>query len=196
MNNMKKATAPKKPETPKPVIKQSADKTPLLETLTSRFVRAKQNYDRLHDSLSNRVNSCKSNMARLESQLTKAELQLQQLAEPSVKSELVDPLAKELLKLLPDNFVSYEAIGPMGIQQAVTISFYTKEAREAKTPAAADVKSVTLITKTEGGLGIRDYSKDLKIHQPGSIGFASGANHPVVNIPETATVRWLSEWIK
>lgn len=79
----------------------------------------------------------------------------------------------------------------------MTISFFEKGTTDTDKATGKRCRSITLVTKPEGGgLGVRDYSRDLKIHQPGTIGYASGLNYPVVKIPDGAKLNWLLDWVK
>ena len=188
----KTATTP----APKQGAAPSKDAGPRLMDITSAYIKKKDLFDRTHDTLAKRIESSRQNIERIEATMTKAELQLSQLAAPSVKQDLVDPLAKELLKLMPD-CSGVEVMGPLGIQAALTLTFASKQATEEEKLAGTKCRSITLITKTDGGgIGVRDYSKDTKGYAPGSIGYASGLNHPVVPVPEDATVKWLLDWVK
>ena len=194
-----KPAAQQKPET-KPATPQRPapmkDAGPKLTDITSAYLKKKELYDRQHETLTKRIESSRSNIERIQATMTKAELQLSQLSAPSVKDDLVEPLAKELLKLLP-GCAGYEVIGPVGVQQAITISFAAKGATDEQRLSGENCRSVTFITKTEsGGIGVRDYSKSLDQYKPGSIGYASGLNHPVLPVPEDATVKWLLDWVK
>jgi hypothetical protein len=184
-----KNEAQQKPDQPK-------DTGPKLTDITSAYLKKKELFDRSHESITKRIDSNRTNLERIQSSLTKAELQLSQLVEPSVKDDLVEPLAKALSKLLPET-EGYDVIGPVGVQQAITISFVEKGASAEERLTGQKCRSITLVTKMDnGGIGVRDYSKDSGKFKPGSIGYASGLNHPVVEVPSDAGIRFLADLIK
>lgn len=175
---------------------QSKESGPKLVEITSAYLKKKQVFDQQSEALTKRIESSRQNIERIQGGLTKAELQLSQLVEPSVKDDLVEPLAKALAKLLPDTD-GFDVIGPVGVQQAITISFIQKGATEEDRLTGKKARCITLVTKMkDGGIGVRDYSKDTKAYTPGSIGYASGLNHPVIEVPADAGIRFLLDWIK
>ena len=193
-NDSKNTGNGKPPSTPTAPPKK--DGSPTVESLTAAYVKRKENYDRQHEAMTKRLESSKANIERIQSQVTKTELALTQLDSPSVREDLVNPLAAALMKFLP-GFESYEIVGPVGLEQSITVSFFEKGATEEEKVTGKKARSITLVTKAkDGGIGVRDYSKDTKQYTPGSIGYASGLNHPSVLMPADATVKWLVDWVK
>ena len=168
-----------------------------IKVITDKFLKTNQEYNRQSELLAKRITSTKANIERLESQLTKYELQYSQLKQPSIIDEMVKPLVDELLKMMNDEFTSYDLIGPMGLQESVTITFSKEDDGKIANPKCENSRSITFVTKPEeDGIGIRDYSKDTGIYSPGSISYASGMNHPVVMLPDDVDLKWILAWIK
>jgi len=187
-------TAPKDQKLAHSVQPKDADQN--LADITSAYITKKGMYDKYHNALAQRIEGARKNIERIEAAIAKTELEMSQLSAPSVKEDLIDPLVEVLVSVLPD-YAGVEVMGPIGIQGAWTITFAQDGSSYADKLAGKNCRSITLITKMGGvGFGIRDYGTDAKEYAPGTIGYASGMNHPVVPVPENATVNWLLDWVK
>jgi len=175
---------------------QPKDADQNLADITSAYIKKKEMYDKYHNALAQRIDGARKNIERIEAAIAKTELEMSQLSAPSVKEDLIDPLVEVLVSVLPD-CAGIEVMGPIGIQGTWTITFAPNGATYADKLAGKKCRSITLITKMGNvGIGVRDYTNDTKEYAPGSIGYASGMNHPVVPVPENAAVKWLLDWVK
>ena len=189
----KTATTPAKD----PQTTGDKDTSPKLTTLSTGFLRKKSNYDRQVEMLTKRLDSTRGNVSRLQEQATKTELQLNALEAPKMADELVGPLAKAIMQQIP-GFKTYEVIGPVGAQQAITVSLYEADATDEDRLKGKRCKSVTLITRTDEGIGmgVRDYGSVDNTIKPGTVAFAAGLQYKVVPVTEEASVAWLASWVK
>lgn len=190
----------KKTANEKTVVKKNTepkDQTAKLADLTTGFLKKKANYDRQHDAMSKRLESSQANVERLQVQIAKTEIQLNQLEVPSMKNELIAPLAKAIQKLMPE-FKSYEVIGPIGEQQAITVSMFPADVTDEEKAKGLKAKSLTLITRTEEGigLGVRDFNAVDESIKPGTVAYAAGLQFKVIPVTEDKTVNWLTGWLK
>lgn len=192
------STAKNKTEKPAVTAPATADTTKgaSLEELSSGYLRKKSHYDGQVGNLTKRIESGRANLERIQATVTGCQEKLATLEAPSMARELADPLAKELLKLLP-GYESYKVAGPVGDGEAVILTFFEKGVTPEEQEKGLKSKSVTLITKLgDGGLGVRDYTKNTNQHKPGTIGYLNGENHPTVKVPEGAKAGWLISWVK
>ena len=166
-----------------------------LSMMAAGFAKKKNAYDKLRAALEKRLESLKKGIDRFQLLVTQIEAKLANMVPPNGNAALIQPLAKELLTLFPG--FSYEVFGPSGLADAVTISFYPKDASAENRLSGEKCKSITIITKMpQGGIGVRDFSRDTHSHAPGSIGYASGLNHPTLTAPEDAQVKWFAQYVK
>jgi hypothetical protein len=173
------------------------DTSPKLTTLTTGFLRKKATYDRQFEAMTRRLDSARQNVSRLEEQITKTELQLSALEAPRMADELIGPLAKEIMRIEP-SFKSYEAVGPVGSQQAVVLSFYPDGVSEEDRLKGRGCKSVTLVTRIDDEicLGVRDYSVVDESIKPGTVSFANGLQYKVIVTDENSSAAWLASHLK
>ena len=166
-----------------------------LSMMAAGFAKKKNAYDKLRAALEKRRESLEKGITRFQLLVTQIETKLANMVAPNGNAALIQPLARELLTLFPG--FSYEVFGPSGLADAVTISFYPKDASAENRLSGEKCKSITIITKMpQGGIGVRDFSRDTHTHSPGSIGYASGLNHPTLTAPEDAQVKWFAQYVK
>ena len=176
--------------------KPQKDNTPRIDALTTGFLKKKEAYDRQHEALVKRLESSKANIERLKTTVVQTEGKLATLTGPNIKADFIEPIARELLKLVPecDSHAATEAIG---LQQAVTVSLFQKGATAEEKARGEKAKSITFVTKTEDGrLSVRNFEKADPSVKPGSVAFASGLQYASVPIPEEAHLSWLLDWLK
>lgn len=194
-SNTASTPAPVKPVVKKPEVKKPEPKVVTLTQLAAGYAKKKLAYDKLRAALEKRLGSIKKGMERFQTLATQIENKLASMVAPNGNSALIHPLAKELLMLFPG--FNYEVSGPSGLADAVTIVFFPKDATADDRLSGAKCKAITIITKMpQGGIGIRDFSKDMKAYAPGSVGYASGMNHPTIPVPDNATVQWFAQYVK
>lgn len=169
---------------------------PVIGDLATGYLKKKGVYDNMVANLNKRIESGRVNLERIQNTIAGCQEKLSQLEAPRMAAELVDPLGKEMLKLLADAD-TYTVAGPVGESEAIILSFHPKGVTPEEKASGSKSKSITLITKLpDGGLGVRDYSKNTAKHAPGTIGYLNGDNHPTVRVPEGAKVSWLISWVK
>jgi hypothetical protein len=199
MKTAEKKTVPVEKQTVgvKPLAKPAMGKPDVgitLAGLTTAYLKKAEAYNRVAKALNARMVAAKKNIDRFQEQLTQTESKLAVLVAPSAQ-DMIEPLAKEMLKHFPG--YSYEVIGPHGLSAALEIVFFEKNATEEERMKGEKSKSITLITKMQGGgLGVRDFTKDSKQYAPGTPGYAAGLNYQSVKVPEDAAVSWLIKWVK
>lgn len=187
-------------KTQKPMINKptsAKDNTPRIDSLTAGFLKKKENYDRQATMLRKRLESSKAGVERLKNIIVQTEGKLATLVGPDIKSDFIEPIAQELLKLVP-TCDSYAATEAMGQQQAVTVCLFEKGATEQQKINGEKCKSVTFVTKTDSGrLSVRNFQKviDPSI-KPGSLAFASGLQFEAIPMPEEAHISWLLDRLK
>lgn len=179
----------------KPVVVKPAPKTVTLTQLAAVYAKKKLAYDKLRAALVKRLESLKKGIERFQTLATQIETKLANMVAPNSNTALIIPLSKELLALFPG--FQYEVSGPMGLSEVVTVTFYPKEATADDRLTGKGCKSISLVTKMpQGGIGIRDYSKNTNTYAPGSLGYSSGLNHPTVQVPQDASVSWFAQYVK
>lgn len=161
--------------------------------LAAVYLRRKDLFDRQHKAMQARLDAARKNIERLNTVAAQMEQKLAALVAPSSR-DFVNPLARALASHFPGH--EYEVSGPTGIANAITLSFFSKEVSAEERMRGEKCKSITLVTTKDGGLGVRDYSKDLKTYAPGSVGYASGLQFAVIDVPENATVQWFVPHVK
>ena len=194
-----KKDQPKTPAPPpaqKPVAaKTTDDKTLKLSDLAGIYLKRKELFDRQHGAIAARLAAVRKNIDRLTASAAIMEQKLAALVPPSAR-DWIFPLATKLAELFPG--LGYDVTGPFGSAGAITITFFPKDATEEDRVSGKGCKLITLVTKTkDGGIGIRDYSKDSKAHQPGTQGYSDGLNFGVIQVPtDAATVNWFAQHVK
>ena len=140
-----------------------------------------------------RIQNARKAIGRLQAMITNLEIKAQGEVGTAFLSLVVRPIAEELRNAFP-NAGAVDIFGPHGISGQCMISISKKGANQAVKVQGVDCHMVTLVPM-ENGIGIRDYSEDGKEHQPGSIGYLSGLNHPVVPVPAEKTLEFITEWL-
>lgn len=186
------ATAPqgvpqKAPLTPKPVAGFS------LENLMQTYGKRRMLLQKQHEALKTRMTRYQQQIDKLTGEVAKITAKLGTIAIPSFVDVFVKPIAAELHKHFPKTVV--DITGPMGVMEAVTITFSAEDASADQKMTGLKSKSITLLPSKDG-IAVRDYSKDTKEYQPGSLGYASGLNHPTITVPANADVKWFVAMVK
>jgi len=153
-----------------------------IQELSNNYAREYQDY--------------KAKAERLMAQKNRAENRLKALSIPSWIDTIVQPIADELAKELPD--FEPHIFGPFGICAEVSIHFYRKGVSKKEIWAGGNIRSITFILGSlqEGEILIRDTSVDTGDFRPGTIGEMNGMNHPSVKIPPDADISWLLSWVR
>ena len=113
-------------------------------------------------------------------------------------TDLVEPIARQMEELTG---WKAEVLGPFGICCEVSIHLHRPTRRKPKQPfARRNCRSITFVpldAKNGWRLGIRNSGVDTGDFKRGTIGEMNGMNHPTLEIPPDADVRWLVEhWLK
>ena len=189
-----KPVTPKPGEAPKPAVKQEPRVLRLTEIMAG-FSKKRDVSERQRHAFESRMESGRKAIQRFEAVVAQAESRLASIVVPSVRDDVVTPLARELVKLIPNH--TFDIIGPFSPMEAVTLVFMPKEATPADRASGKGGRSITLVTKLEGGgLGIRDFSKDLKTYAAGTWQAGCGMNHPTVKVPTDADLQFFMNWVK
>ena len=166
-----------------------------LTQLAAGYAKKKLAYDKLRAALEKRLESLKKGIDRFQVLMAAVETKLANMVPPNGATALIIPLGRELLSMFPG--FQFEVSSPMGLSEAVTLTFFPKDATAEDRVTGKGCKSLTICTKMpQGGIGVRDYSKDTKTYAPGSIGYSSGLNHPTVQVPQDASVSWFAQYVK
>ena len=143
-------------------------------------------------SIAERIENAKKAIGRLQAMITNLEVKAQGETGQVFLTLVVRPIAEELRSAFPN--ASVDVFGPLGLSGNCTVSISKKGANQASKVRGADCRLVTLVPM-ENGIGIRDYSETNNEHQPGSIGYLSGLNHPVVPVPMENALGFITEWL-
>ena len=189
-----KQAVPKPTAAVKHPVKQEPRVLRLTEIMAG-FSKKRDVSERQRHAFESRMESARKAIQRSEAVVAQAESRLATIVVPSVRDDVVTPLALELGKLIPNH--TFDIIGPFSPMEAVTLVFMPKEATPADRASGKGGKSITLVTKLEGGgLGIRDFSKDLKTYAVGTWQAGCGMNHPTVKVPADADLQFFMNWVK
>jgi len=118
----------------------------------------------------------------LRNRIQKLQQRLDNLKYVSWVDELLEPIAKELIKMMP-GYDTYEILGPFGLRSETGIHFYEKN-HQGNTHHC---KSINIVPGDldKGELKLVDYSKDTGRYREGSLGEINGYNHPDKPLPNT-----------
>lgn len=189
-----KQAVPKPSVAPKPTAKQEPRVLRLTEIMAG-FSKKRDVSERQRHAFESRMESARKAIQRYEAVVAQAESRLASIVVPSVRDDVVTPVARELVKLIPNH--TFDIIGPFSPMEAVTLVFMPKDATPADRASGKGGRSITLVTKLEGGgLGIRDFSKDLKTYAAGTWQAGCGMNHPTVKVPADADLQFFMNWVK
>jgi len=123
---------------------------------------------------------------------------LGKLEHPSWIKEIIEPIAKELNKFLP-NF-HYEILGPFGICAEVAIHFYKNGTTDKNRFKRGNCKSITFrprdLMGPENALAVKDYSKNTKEFLKDTIGEMNGMNYPDIIISDNMDIEALLKLVK
>ena len=113
---------------------------------------------------------------------------------PSWVENLIEPIAKEMVKQMPDRY--YKILGPFGLSAETSIHFYKKGIPEKETFENDNCISITFVPRdlSKGELLLRDYSIDTHTYSEGSMGEMNGMNHP--DLPIKDGIDGLMGWMK
>jgi len=157
-------------------------------------------YSELYSEHKTKQDKLRNSIHRKEAQLERLNNRELKLIFPSWVDNLLQPIATELGKHLPD--YRAEILGPFGICCETSIHFYKKgltkeELWRDEHRRDGSIKSITFIPGdlSEGQISIRDEKTDTHRFSPGTIGALNGMNHPSINIPEDATIEWLLAYV-
>ena len=176
-------------------VKPATKTAVTLTQLAAGYAKKKLAYDKLRAALEKRLESLKHGIDRFQNAAAQVEGKLAGMIPPNGANALIIPLGRELLSMFP-GFL-FEVSAPMGLSEAVTLTFFPKDTTVEDRVTGKGCKSLTICTKMpQGGIGIRDYSKDTKTYAPGSVGYSSGLNHPTVPVPQDASVSWFAQYVK
>ncbi len=130
----------------------------------------------------------------LEKQKQQIEEELKNLKPLSWISDLVEPIAKELMKQPGFENRRYDILGPFGIRASTAIHFYKEEAVTHE-ELFKDCLSITFtpLTIELGEMGIVNYSINTREFRQGTIGEMNDFNHP--SIPMKPTIQELAQFI-
>jgi hypothetical protein len=163
-----------------------------LEKLLETFQTKKNESAARKISLNERMETARRNISRLQSYITQLQTKAQSEVGQVFLTLICKPIAEEIRSIFPNAGV--DLFGPHGLSGQVIIGISRKGANQSVKIQGADCHMVTLVP-TEDGVGIRDYSKSSNEHLPGSLGFISGLNHPVVSVPKEKTLEFIIEWL-
>ena len=153
-----------------------------LDKLLETFQTKKNESAARKIGLNERIETAKRNISRLQSYITQLQMKAQSEVGQVFLTLVVRPLSEEIRSVFPS--ASVDVFGPYGLSGQSAITIGKKNIPQASRIKGTDCRSVTLVPTDDGiGIGIRDYSEDTGEHTPGSLGYLSGLNHPVIPVP-------------
>lgn len=126
--------------------------------------------------------------AHRERQIKRLESRIGKLGYVSWVDEIVEPIAKEMMKHLPVK--SYDILGPFGMSAEVAIHFHKNDPPKRDGWHDLDIISICIIPLDldKGEIGIRDQTVDTGQYPSGTIGELNGMNHPTIPITPDMTI--------
>ena len=108
--------------------------------------------------------------------------------------EIVDPIAKEMMKHLPVK--SYDILGPFGMSAEVPIHFHKSDPPNRDEWHDIDIISICILPLDldKGEIGIRDQTVNTGQYASGTMGELNGMNHPTIPITPDMTIDDLVEY--
>lgn len=168
-----------------------------LDKLLETFQTKKNESAARKIGLNERMETARKNISRLQSYITQLQMKAQSEVGQVFLTLVVRPLSEEIRSVFPS--ASVDVFGPYGLSGQSTITIGKKNIPQASRIKGTDCRSITLVPIDTGiGIGIRNYSEDTGEHAPGSLGYLSGLNHPVIEISSKETalaeiVNWLTK---
>ena len=141
-------------------------------------------------------NTIKTRISKLESKIEWNKKQLDKVIYPHWMRTILEPLAEEIIKLLPGR--QFETLGPFGLKCETSIHFNKENIDHDKRFEDGNCISLTFVPGDieNGELLIVDHTKNTKRYPPGTLGEMNGMNYPGVKIPDDADAQWFIDWMK
>jgi len=151
-----------------------------IQTIIKRYVEKDHACDTERTKINKRI------MQR-ENQIKRLNTKLERLGDVSWIDEIIEPIAKEMVKLMPDRY--YDILGPFGITCTTTIHLYKNGTTDKNRFKRGNCKSISFRPKdlSQGEIVIVDYTHDTKEFGQGTTGEMNGMNYPTIPMKKTIT---------
>ena len=153
-----------------------------LKQVSQPYVNASDAYNKRRDEL--------------EQQIEQLQQELKELHSPGWIEDIIEGIAKELLKHYPK--YTYEILGPFGMDARTSIWLRYPGAppgNELKPPYLYDITFVPL-DLGKGEIAIENTEVDTGRFADGTIGEVNGMNHPKIPLTPETTIEEILEWVK
>ncbi len=144
-----------------------------------------QGYVRKHKYCNNEQSKIESRIAQRKKQIERLEKKLHNVEHPSWINEIVEPVAKAMIRKMPDRY--YDILGPFGMCCTTSIHFYKSGVGSKQLFEGNNCKSITFRPKNldVGEIVLVDYNQDTGRYAKGTMGEVNGMNHPELPIKDS-----------
>ena len=144
------------------------------------FNKLYQNYLEKHKVCDDKRKELQNRIEQRKAQIERLNKRLGKLGYISWVNELLEPIAKAMVKRMPDRY--YDILGPFGMTSETSIHFY-KEGIEKKQLFNGDnCKSITFrpTDLDKGEISLVDQTQNTERYAEGTLGDINGMNYPTV----------------
>lgn len=144
-----------------------------------------QEYIRKHNHYVSERNKIDNRIEQREKQIKRLEKKQHSLSLPSWIEEILEPIAKAMIRKMPDRY--YDILGPFGMCCTTSIHFYKSGVGSKQLFDGDNCRSITFRPKNldVGEVVLVDYNQDTGRYAKGTMGEVNGMNHPELPIKDS-----------